>query len=63
MKGMRWAYWRATEPRTPKVDTTALQPASIARRTMFSLSKYRGLGAKDAPAECSTPWSTGRIER
>lgn len=44
------------------VLATALQPPSMARRTMFSGSKYSGLGAKEAPAECSTPWSTGRME-
>ena len=30
---------------------------------MLSGSKYCGFGANDAPAECSMPWSTGRIER
>jgi len=25
--------------------------------------KVIGLGAKEAPAECSIPWSTGRMER
>src|SRR6266849_5806653 len=63
MKGIVWAYLRATEPRTPNVDATALQPPSIASSTIFSPSKYAGLAAKDAPAECSIPWSTGRIER
>ena len=29
---------------------------------MFSGSKYAGFGANEAPAECSMPWSTGRIE-
>ena len=29
---------------------------------MPSGSKYAGFLAKDAPAECSIPWSTGRIE-
>jgi hypothetical protein len=29
---------------------------------MLPGSKYCGFGAKDAPAECSMPWSTGRIE-
>ena len=29
---------------------------------MFSGSKYAGFGANDAPAECSMPWSTGRID-
>ena len=59
---MRWAYLRPTMPSTPIVEATALQPPSMARRTMFSGSKYAGLGAKLAPAECSMPWSTGRID-
>src|SRR5437660_1689385 len=63
MKGMRCAYRRATEPSTPNVDATALQPPSMASFTMFSGSKYSGLGANEAPAECSMPWSTGRIDR
>ncbi len=39
MKGNLCAYLRLTAPRTPTVDATALQPPSIARRTMFSGSK------------------------
>ena len=62
MNGILCAYLRAIEPSTPNVDATALQPPSIARRTMFSGSKYAGFGANDAPAECSMPWSTGRID-
>ena len=53
--GILWAYFRATLPKTPKVETTALHPPSIASLTMFSGSKYSGLGAKEAPAVCSTP--------
>src|SRR5687768_5929092 len=34
----------------------------MASFTMFSGSKYSGFLAKDAPAECSMPWSTGRID-
>jgi hypothetical protein len=34
----------------------------MARSTMFAGSKYAGLGANEAAAECSIPWSTGRIE-
>src|SRR5258706_7467098 len=63
MKGILCANFRATEPSTPNVEATALQPPSIASFTMFSGSKYWGFGANDAPAECSIPWSTGRIER
>ena len=63
MKGILCAYLRATEPSTPKVLATALQPPSIASFTMFSGSKYSGFFANDAPAECSMPWSTGRIDR
>ena len=44
------------------MDATALQPPSIASSTMFFGSKYFGLGANDAAAECSMPWSTGRID-
>ena len=62
MNGMRCAYRRATAPSTPSVEATALQPPSMASFTMFSGSKYSGFLAKDAPAECSMPWSTGRIE-
>src|SRR5437879_12932461 len=63
MNGMRCAYLRATEPSTPKVDATALQPPSIASSTSLPPSKYSGFGAKDAPAECSMPWSIGKIGR
>ena len=49
-------------PSTPKVVATALQPPSMASSTMFLGSKYFGFGAKDAAAECSMPWSTGRID-
>jgi hypothetical protein len=34
----------------------------MASFTIPSGSKYIGFFAKDAPAECSMPWSTGRIE-
>ena len=63
MNGMRWAYVRDTAPRTPKVVATALHPPSMASSTMLAGSKYFGFGANDAAAECSMPWSTGRIER
>ena len=62
MNGILWAYFRLHMPSTPKVDATALQPPSIASSTIFSASKYAGFGANDAPAECSMPWSTGRID-
>ncbi len=62
MKGILWAYWREQSPSTPKVVATALQPPSMASSTMFFGSKYLGLGANDAAAECSMPWSTGRID-
>ena len=42
-------------PRTPSVEATQLQPPSMASFTIFSGSKYWGLGAKLAPAECSMP--------
>src|SRR2546425_6280349 len=61
--GILWAYLRLTDASTPKVEATALHPPSIASFTIFSGSKYIGFGANDAPAECSMPWSTGRIER
>ena len=51
-----------SHPSTPRVEATALQPPSIARRMMFSGSKYAGLGANEAAAECSIPWSTGSKE-
>jgi hypothetical protein len=35
----------------------------MASLTIFSGSKYSGFGANEAPAECSMPWSTGRIEK
>jgi len=63
MNGILCAYLRATMPSTPYVEATALQPPSIARRTMYSGSNICGFGANDAPAECSMPWSTGKIER
>ena len=62
MNGIRCAYFGATEPSTPNVVATALQPPSMASSTMFSGSKYFGFGANDAAAECSMPWSTGRID-
>ena len=60
---MRWAYLRDMEPSTPRVEATALQPPSMASLTMFSGSMNAGLGPKADAAECSMPWSTGRIER
>ncbi len=62
MNGIRCAYLRAQTPSPPSVEATQLQPPSIASLTMFSGSKYCGAGAKLAPAECSMPWSTGRID-
>jgi len=55
MNGMRWAKRRDTEPSTPKVLATALQPPSIASSTMLCGSNIAGLGANEAPAECSMP--------
>ena len=62
MKGMRWAYLRDIEPSTPIVEATPLQPPSIASSMMCSGSNSGVLGAKEAAAECSMPWSTGRID-
>src|ERR1041385_3062519 len=56
-KGILCAYLRATEPSTRRVVATALDPPSMASLTMMSGSKYMGFGAKDAPSECSMPWS------
>jgi hypothetical protein len=53
--GILCAYFRATDPSTPSVEATQLQPPSSASFTMFSGSKYIGLGANEAPAECSIP--------
>ena len=39
MKGILCAYLRLTEPSTPSVEATALQPPSSASLTMFSGSK------------------------
>jgi len=52
------AYLRATEPSTPKVEATALQPPSMASLTMFPRQNNRDFSAKLAPPECSMPWST-----
>ena len=62
MNGILCAYLRETAPSTPTVEAIALVPPSIASWTRFSGSKYAGLGANDAPPECSMPWSTGRID-
>src|SRR4051795_12844001 len=62
MNGNLCAHLRLTAPSTPIVDANALHPPSTASCTRFIGSKYFGLGANDAPAECSMPWSTGRIE-
>ena len=62
MNGILWAYARETAPSTPNVLATALQPPSTASSTMLRGSKYWGLGAKLAAAECSIPWSTGRMD-
>jgi hypothetical protein len=61
--GIRCAYRRAIAPSTPRVVATALQPPSTASRSTFSGSKYSGFVANDAAAECSTPWSTGKIDK
>ncbi len=60
---MRWAYLRDMMPKTPKVVATALQPASRLKRIIFSGSKNMGFGAKEAPAVCSMPWSTGKMDK
>jgi len=39
MNGILWAYERATEPSTPSVLATALQPPSRASSQMFAGSK------------------------
>ena len=39
MKGILWAYFRATAPSTPMVEATALQPPAMASLIMFSGSK------------------------
>ncbi len=43
MNGILCAYLRATDPSAPSVETTALQPPSMASFTMFSGSKYAGI--------------------
>ena len=63
MNGIRWAYLRATVPSTPSVDATALHPPSIASSTIFAGSKYIRVRRERGAAECSIPWSTGRIDR
>jgi len=47
----------------PRVDAKALHSAASASSARFSGSKYAGFFEKLAAAECSIPWSTGRIER
>src|SRR3989475_8947606 len=61
MKGILCAYLRATEPRTPNVDATALQPPSMASSTIFSPSKYAGFAEKDAPARRSSDRKSTRL--
>ena len=63
IKGILCAYFRETEPNTPRVEATALHPPSIANFRIFSGSKYIGFGVNDAAAECSIPWSTGRMDK
>jgi hypothetical protein len=55
MKGMLWAQRRERLPRTPRVEATALQPPSTARRTMFSGSKYSGTGGEGRGAGVLDP--------
>ncbi len=43
------AYLRLMMLSTPKVEATALQPASMASLMIFSGSKYMGFAAKEAP--------------
>jgi hypothetical protein len=49
-------------PRVPRVVAMALQSAAMARSHRRAGSKYSGFGEKLAAAECSIPWSTGRID-
>ena len=63
MKGMRCTYLRDARPSVPRVVATALHSPARASSRRFSGSKYSGLLEKLAAAECSMPWSTGRIER
>ncbi len=46
----------------PSVVATALHSPASASSMMFSGSKYAGFFEKLAAAECSMPWSTGRME-
>src|SRR6476646_2134611 len=47
MNGIRCAYRRDTEARTPNVDATALHPPSMASSTMLVGSKYLGLAVAE----------------
>ncbi len=59
MKGILWAYLRATDA-GPRVLATPLQPASTASLIVMFCIEIHGVGGKLAPAECSIPPSTGR---
>ena len=63
MNGILCAYFLLNIAKPPTVLATALQPPSMASLIIFSGSKYNGLGTNDAPALCSTPWSTGSMDK
>jgi len=53
------AHIAAQVPSTPKWE--ALHYTASTANLRYSGSKYIGLGAKEAPALCSMPWSTGKM--
>jgi hypothetical protein len=61
MNGILCAYWREQSPSTPKVVATALFRRRWRARRCSS-DRSTGIEANEAAAECSMPWSTGRID-
>jgi hypothetical protein len=63
MNGILCAYLRATTPSTPKVEATRVAAALDGElHDVLGVEVRSGSWRSDAPAECSMPWSTGRME-
>ena len=62
MNGIRCAYLRDTD--AEHAERRGHRVAAALDRELDDVrgSKYFGFGANDAAAECSMPWSTGRID-
>ena len=62
MNGILCAYWRGDRAEHAEGGGDRVAAALDGELHDVLGSKYAGLGANEAAAECSMPWSTGRID-